>query len=195
MKYANDYSGYGNEVLYRMCEERPRHDNIDTIMSKLWIIGRAYSAAIERKAGEGFSLQQAAEQIKASEIDSHISKLQKIDRTSLENVDTLLTAHKYFTDVLKDITDLNKRSLASKYLHFHAPRCVFIYDSIANRRIREIMTPNKRRFKLKKSFDDDYEGFVYRCIYYRDKVFENEINALATPRKIDMKLLGYGYNL
>ena len=195
MKYANDYSGYGNEVLYRMCEERPCHDNIDTIKSKLWIIGRAYSAAIERKAGESFSLQRAAEQIKASKIDSHISKLQKINRTSLENVDILLTAHKYFTDVLKEITDLNKRSLASKYLHFHAPRSVFIYDSIANRRIREVIVPNKRKFKLKKLFDDNYEGFVYRCIHYRDEIFENEINALATPRKIDMKLLGYGYDL
>jgi hypothetical protein len=195
MEYANDYSGYGNEVLYRMCEERPCHDNIDTIMSKLWIIGRAYSAAIERKAGKDFSLKQAAEHIKTSEIDSHISKLKKIDRTSLENVDTLLTAHKYFTDVLKDITDFNKRSLASKYLHFHAPRSVFIFDSIANQRIREIIAPHKRRFKLTRSFDDAYEGFVYRCIHYRDEIFENEINALATPRKIDMELLGYGYDL
>lgn len=195
MKYADDYSSYGNEVLYRMCNERPSHKEIDTIKSKLWLIGRAYSATIERKAGKDFNLQKAAEKIQASEIDSHISKLQKINRTSLENVDTLLTAHKYFTDLLKEITDLNKRSLASKYLHFHAPKCVFIYDSIANRRIREIITPYKQKFILKRSFDDTYEGFVYRCIYYRDEIFENEINALATPRKIDIKLLNYEYSL
>lgn len=192
MRYATDYSGYGNEVLYRMCRERPRHNDIDSITSKLWIIGRAYSAAIERKAGKDFDLRTAAEQIKSSDIDRKISKLKRIDRTSLENAHVLLGAHKYFTNILKSMTGMDKRSLASKYLHFHAPGCVFIYDSIGHRKIREALAPHQRRFKLTKSFDDVYEGFVYRCIHYRDEILEKRIRALATPRRIDMELLGYG---
>lgn len=50
MEYAKDYSGYGNEVLYKMCSEMPKYDDIEVISAKLWIIGRSYSAAIERKA-------------------------------------------------------------------------------------------------------------------------------------------------
>jgi len=191
MEYANDYSGYGNHILYCMCKERPFHKDIDTIEAKLWLIGRAYSAAIERKAGKDFNLHHAAEKIKSSDIDSYISNLKKIDRISYENVEVLLTAHKYLTDILKSITGLEKRSLASKYLHFHAPQSVFIYDSRATHRIKEIVRLPKK-FKLTKKFDNDYEGFVYRCIYYRDEIFEQEISAFASPRKIDMKLLGYG---
>jgi hypothetical protein len=39
----------GNEVLYRLCEEHPRHDSDDSIIAKFWLIGRAYAAAVERR--------------------------------------------------------------------------------------------------------------------------------------------------
>lgn len=192
MQYANDYSGYGNEVLYRMCSERPRHNDIDTIKSKLWIIGRAYSAAIERKAGSDFKIETAAEILKKSEIDEHISRLLNITRTDDKNLDTLLCAHKFLTDALQSATGIEKRSLASKYLHFHAPKSVFIFDSIANRKIREILSPIKKRFTCKGMHDYQYESFARRCIFFRDNIFEKEIGALASPRRIDMHLLGYG---
>ena len=195
MQYADDYSGYGNDVLYRMCSERPLHDDIDTITSKFWIIGRAYSAAIERKAGKEFKIESAAALIKDSEIDVHISKLKNIDRPTQENLGILLTAHKYLTDVLKSSTGIEKRSLVSKYLHFHAPRAVFIYDSVANNRVRKILASSKLRFALQREHDHEYEAFVLRCIYFRDVIYGKEIGAMASPRKIDMRLLGYGQNL
>lgn len=195
MRYANDYSGYGNEVLYRMCSEEPLHNDEDIIKSKLWIIGRAYSAAIERKAGPDFNIETAAAILQASEIDRHISRLLKITRTDELNLDTLLCAHKCLTDALKSATGIEKRSLASKYLHFHVPKAVFIFDSIANRKIRVLLSPVKKRFACDGRYDGQYEAFCRRCIFFRDNVFERELGALASPRKIDMHLLGYGGEL
>src|SRR5690606_29468485 len=60
MEFLDDYSGWGNDVLYRMCSERPNHTDVDTVSSKLWLIGRAYSASIERKAGKDFNINDAA---------------------------------------------------------------------------------------------------------------------------------------
>lgn len=190
MNYVNDYSGWGNEVLYRMCKERPLHNDVDTVSSKLWLIGRAYSASIERKAGKDFKIQQAAELIISSEIDSEISNIQKIDRPTHENIDQILRAHKHLMDVLCEATGLEKRSLASKYLHFHAPKAVFIYDSIANRNVRSIL--KGFRVKISNPYDYGYSAFCYRCIYYRDTKFEKEIGGLSTPRRLDMQLLQYG---
>ena len=192
MKYIDDYSGWGNEVLYRMCNEKPLHDDIDIIGSKLWIIGRAYSAAIERKAGAYFKIEEAAKIIKDSDIDSHIDKIRKISRPDKNNITTILEAHKYFTEILKKATNLEKRSLASKYLHFHSPKSVFIYDSIANKKIRLLLKNKKQRFNITKFYDNEYESFCYRCIYYRDNILKNEISHFASPRKIDMELLKYG---
>jgi hypothetical protein len=174
-----------------MCSDRPLHNDLDTIKSKLWIIGRAYSAAIERKAGKGFRIEDAAALIMSSEIDVHITKLRSIERINKENTSTLLSSHKYVTDILKSATGLEKRSLASKYLHFHAPKAVFIYDSIANTKIKEILAPAKQSFKSEGNYDQRYEAFVLRCIYFRDYIFEKSIGCSATPRKIDMHLLNY----
>lgn len=48
MTYAEDDPGYGDEVLYRMCSERPLHDDMDTIVSKIVLIGRITGASLER---------------------------------------------------------------------------------------------------------------------------------------------------
>ena len=46
-----DCGGFGNQVLYQMCRDHPGHTDTDVISGKMWLIGRAYSAAIERRAG------------------------------------------------------------------------------------------------------------------------------------------------
>lgn len=194
MKYADDYSGFGDDVMYRMCRDKPLHDDINVISSKLWIIGRTYSAAIERKAGKDFKINSASARIKESDIDTYISKLKAIQRLTQENLDTLLTSHKYLIDVLKPSTSVEKRSLVSKYLHFHAPLAVFVYDSRANIEIKRILKPLKQRFKLRRTYDDEYEAFALKCMYFRDFIYENELGAMASPRRIDMRLCGYALN-
>lgn len=192
MKYADDYSGWGNEVLYRMCAERPKHSDVDTVAGKLWIIGRSYSAAIERKAGKGFKIEKAAKLLIDSDIDDHVERLRKIERLNGSNINILLGAHKHVTDVLAKATGIEKRSLASKYLHFHAPNSVFIYDSIASTKIRELLRLKKQRFKVPGGYDDAYASFLYRCIHYRDYELEPRLGMGVSPRRLDMELLGYG---
>lgn len=197
MKYTDDYSGYGNKVLYRMCKEAPTHNDIDEIMGKIWIIGRSYSASIERKAGpkmingKDFYKDQVAPAIKNSDIGKWIDSVSSIRRLTKENVHLALAAHKNVTDLFKEITGVDKRSLASKYLHFHKPKAFFIYDSLANVEIRKILRDKKQRHQYIKGYDDEYSSFVARCLYYRDNYFEKHIGGLSTPRKLDMKLLGY----
>lgn len=198
MKIANDDSGYGNDILYRMCAERPKHTDLDTIASKIWIIGRAYSATIERKAGKrieagkDFYRETVAPAIRNSGIDDWIASVSSIDRLTNENVALSLSCHKNVTDLFKSITDFEKRSLASKYLHFHARNAFFIYDSIANRRIKEKLRGKQSRLTYLDGFDKEYAVFSARCIFYRDEFLEKELGALVTPRRLDMSLMGYG---
>ena len=49
LNITNSRWEYGNSVLYRMCEEEPEHKQIDVIVGKIWLIGRSYAAAIERR--------------------------------------------------------------------------------------------------------------------------------------------------
>lgn len=187
--------GWGNGVLYRMCSEEPGHTNLDVIVGKIWLIGRSYSAAIERKAGKyielgpNFYLNRVAPMMRDSGIDNWLSSVRGIERVTAENIVEVLHVHKQVTDLFKEISGIEKRSLASKYLHFHQPAAFFIFDSIANAKIREVL--KGQRFKVPTEFDDSYSEFVYRCLWYRDNVFEPTLGRKSTPRELDQHLLGY----
>ena len=40
---------FGNEILYKMCEEYFTHEQTDKIIGKVILVGRAYTAAMERR--------------------------------------------------------------------------------------------------------------------------------------------------
>lgn len=147
---------WGNSVLYNMCKNEPYHRDIGKAFGKMWIIGRSYSASIERGAGVhrensiDFYSEKVGPMLVNSELDSWIKELKKIKRITHDNSELLLEIHLNFVKEIKSITNKNKRSLASKYLHFHAPDSVFIYDSIANAEIRSILREDKPTFSYKK---------------------------------------------
>jgi hypothetical protein len=43
----------GNQVLYAMCAANRGHTRDDIIIGKVWLIGRTYAAAIERRRDKG----------------------------------------------------------------------------------------------------------------------------------------------
>jgi len=40
---------FGNDILYKLCQDFPKHDTSSQIVGKIWLIGRSYAAAIERR--------------------------------------------------------------------------------------------------------------------------------------------------
>src|SRR4051812_27540039 len=50
---ADDLWSIGNQALYDLCERYPRHNVDAEILAKVWLIGRSYSASIERGRGGG----------------------------------------------------------------------------------------------------------------------------------------------
>jgi len=175
---------WANSILYNMCKDEPKHTDVNITVGKLNIIGRTYSATIERGAGSNFKILEVAKIINNSDIDMLLERIRLVNIPNRENIEDILEVHKYFTDILYKATGLNKRSLASKYLHFHAPKAFFIYDSIANKKIREELT--NKKFKVPNKYDKEYANFVYRCLYFRDNFHEGK-----SPRDIDKVLLGY----
>ncbi len=46
---TDDIWALGNETLYKLCRDHPEHKNDKAIVAKIWLIGRSYAAAIERR--------------------------------------------------------------------------------------------------------------------------------------------------
>jgi len=100
-----------NEILYKMCREYPNHESDKEIIAKILIIGRVYSAAIERRKrvennSDMFYIKDVAPTIRKSKIDEWLHTLTGLECPTRENCVQIIYAHKKVTDLLKKYLDL-----------------------------------------------------------------------------------------
>ncbi|MDP2816488.1 MAG: hypothetical protein Q8O19_07395 [Rectinemataceae bacterium] len=183
----------GNHILYDMCTTYPKHCCDEEIIAKIWLIGRSYAASIERrkvakKGSDKFYETEVAPALRNIMIDEWLDSISDTDDPGSART---VEMHKKLLDIFESITDLGKRSLASKYLHFHKPKAFFIYDSRARRTIPMFVPRiNELPEMTVEIYDQEYRDFVRRCIWLREmikKTFQTE----CTPREIDKLLLMY----
>ena len=190
---ANTLWDVGNQALYDLCRRNPEHDRDDVITAKIWLIGRAYSAAIERRrdtkgvTGDRFYSDVVAPQLRQSKIDQWLREV----NADPANPQVVLQVHKKLTDVFEDMTGMRKTSLASKYLHFHVPSGFFIIDSRAKDALRALRGsfPEKGTPSLGKGLSDpDYAAFYFGCLALTSHI-EVLTGKRPSPRELDKILL------
>jgi hypothetical protein len=184
---------FGNQVLYSMCSADPGHNQDHIIIGKMWLIGRTYAAAIERRRTAGQALGDAfyenvvAPRIRESEIDEWFEAIRK---GSPDDLTLHLQAHARVMRLFTEISGLEKRSLASKYLHFHFPRRFYIYDSRAYRVIRELTEPIGKRIPNLGDHDGMYARFFIRCRDLGQRL-DAQLGRRLSMREFDKVLLAY----
>ena len=185
----------GNQVLYDLCANHFTHDTAEKILAKTWLIGRAYAAAIERRKNksdinDNFYIDTVVPKFIGSRLDNIFADL-KTKQLSIDTLHDIIDAHYYLTKLLFEITELDKRSLSSKYLHFHLPDLFFIYDSRAVTAMRQFvkrLPKNLRALADRETVDWEYSNFVYKCFHLRQTIFEQH-KILLTPRQLDNLLI------
>lgn len=185
--------GVGNEVLYELCRNHPLHTDVPSVIAKVWLIGRAYAAAIERRRNKSdqnddFYVQKVGPSIIRSGIDLWIKISRQWDGPSKKSFATLLEVHNRTTQLFSDISGLEKRSLASKYLHFHVPNLFYIYDTRAVEALRELSSVVGRAGRADIPADNEYRKFAEKCLALQQYI-ESELGVRLTPREIDNLLL------
>ncbi|MDP6850431.1 MAG: hypothetical protein QF524_05795 [Planctomycetota bacterium] len=186
----------GNKILYDMCSQYPSHNNSAEIIAKVWLIGRSYAAAIERRRnnesgefnGDDFYIEKVAPEIIHSEIDGWLRSLEAIDGISESTLEVILSVHFNVTELFSKISGLEKRSLASKYLHFHYPELFFIYDSRAVTAVSYLSDLTGRVGQSKYNADNEYRKFCEKCLKIRKYVKDN-FKIYLTARQLDNLLL------
>jgi hypothetical protein len=182
----------GNDVLYKLCADNSRHVDDAVIIAKTLIVGRVYAAALERRRGkrdvkgdEFYGV--VAETFRNSKIDVWLQNLEHGSECSQLEATKV---HKNLVDLLKGITKFQKRSFASKYLHFHFPTRFFIFDARAEKSARQLTNRYRIRKNPKREEDVDkqYADFCDRCELISEEI-GNLIDRTPTPREVDKVLL------
>lgn len=183
---------FGNQILYDLCRTNPDHRLDDVIIGKIWLIGRSYAAAIERRRnsksalGDSFYETEVALTIRRSKIDKWFRAIRTADQNDLM---LHLETHARVMGLFTKISGLEKRSLASKYLHFHFPERFYIYDSRAYRAISELTKPVGKRLPALRKHDGVYARFVLRCEDLHQRI-ASMIDRPVSPREFDTGLAG-----
>ncbi|MBP7434434.1 hypothetical protein KA996_12900 [bacterium] len=185
----------GNSVLYNLCRKHPTHKTEGEVLAKIWLIGRSYAAALERrknKEKESSSddfYNNAADQIQQSEIDKWIEESRNNNDPEVH-----IKTHKEVTTLFETITGLEKRSLASKYLHFHLPKKFFIYDSRAAGAmpalLRELGIKKVTVTHKGKEYDEKYASFYEKCLVAQ-KAIKEKFNINCSCRDLDTVLIHF----
>ena len=187
---------FANGILYKMCEENFEHKEIDKIVGKIMLIGRVYAAAIERRKNKSeennyFYIEKVAPKFKNSELDIYLKELQLIEELTEKNIPKILSVHGYLTNLIKELTEQDKRSFASKYLHFPSPHLFFIYDTRAVAALRKSkikLSKEHRKLINRAEYDKEYAPFFYKCYLQKD-ILEEESNKIIDIRHFDNILM------
>lgn len=191
----------GNDILYRLCSDHPFHSDDSVIIAKVRLIGRSYAAAIERRKqknqspspqGDRFYEQCVAPVLRDHQLDQKIDDLRQ--SISIEDAkEPILELHNYLVTKLKEITHDHRRSLASKYLHFHLPSLFFIYDYYASLVLNKLLPHHKTSCKVQGKYDVEYQPFFLKMLNLRDKI-QRERRCTLGPRELDRLLRNKWYD-
>ena len=116
----------GNNVLYDLCRAHPDHIQANEIIAKMWLVGRSYAAAIERgknteNSSDNFYEVDVVNAMQNSGLDGLLASLPPPDAEPMICAPLAIKIHNaLLKGAFKTLSsDRVKRSLASKYLHFH----------------------------------------------------------------------------
>lgn len=180
---------FADNILYDMCEKNLKHDDADVVAGKMLIIGRSYAASVERRIinlsmnNDDFYYDKIVRELinDSSKIDDWIVKIKCLNNKQAEVI--VPKVHYYLMRKLRRITGIDKRSLVSKYLHFHCPNKVYIYDSYAEKGINSIINTRFSKNKIPEKVDETYYKFYLKMIEL------NNILQDKTPKELDKFVL------
>ena len=193
----------GNDFMYDFFSQNLGHTDPSTIVAKVWILGRTYSASIERHRNKGIGKDvNFYEEIVPSifqtlnenhRFDKRVRELVSLAEEEVsESVDDTLSLHYDLQSVIESYTKDKKTSFCSKYLHFHCPNCYFIYDSITRSNIGKLSKGIglKRMKRNLHAGDLNYAFFYQKCQYLKTSI-EGRVGSLLSLREFDNLLMNY----
>lgn len=118
-----------DQVLWEMCDQTPGHTDVRRVLAKVGLVNRAYRANLQMGVEE--AEWKVARRLIDSDIDRHIVALRALTTFDRTTAPVVLDAHRSLVALCKETTSRWALSFASKYLSFHAPRVVPLFDQYA----------------------------------------------------------------
>lgn len=188
-----------NSMLYEAVATQPSNSYKAEIIGKLMLIGRTYSASVERRKTKGHIkderqalevIIEAAEAIAESRCSAMLDSIGLHDKLSHERLPEAVAIHLELCRALAKANNRENSSLASKYLHFHRPGFFPIVDSYVREGWSWVMDELGQSYRGWRVFGkvDRYGDWCNRVLDLQ-KMLERSLSNAVTLRQIDNYLL------
>ncbi len=188
-----------NSMLYEAVSAQPSNSDKRQIIGKLMLIGRTYSASVERRKTQGHIkderqalevIIEAAQAIAASRCSALLDNIGMNEKLTHESLPKVVTIHLELCQALAKANNRENSSLASKYLHFHRPDFFPIVDSYVREGWSWIMEELGQSYKGWRVFGkvNRYGDWCTRVLDLQKSIESCHENAVSL-RQIDNYLL------
>jgi len=123
------YDRYIDEAISHLFKKYPGHKSIEQVFAKISLVNRVYRTNVERRKKE--AEWKLAELLVANKFDNIIAPLKRIQKFNSETLPEIVKVHTRFVTLSKKTIRIRATSFCSKYLHFHFPKLIPIFDSNA----------------------------------------------------------------
>ena len=153
-----------DEALLFIFKRYPKHNNVEEVFSKVALINRVYRANLHF-AGKKNIEAKVAEAFMKHKLDTILKPLNRMTSLTYENLQAIVRVHGQVVSIVKKITKKTNNSFVSKYMNFHFPNIVPIYDQYAYEESWRLIQVDKEEWQ---KYDDlinyDY-GFHCESVF------------------------------
>jgi hypothetical protein len=172
--------------IIRACEDNPGHTDWCEVAAKVALVNRMYSAQLGRgKWGKYEAEDKVTKALVESDIDVFMRKLSKVATLNHDNLPKVVECHDKLVEIIRKRLKQYAVSFSSKYLSFHFPHVVPIFDTKATTCARKILKADEI-FKADSNFrgSGSYEKHCGRIL---------RLMAILDEQKIepDVKTIDY----
>lgn len=130
--HREDYYYYEplDQAIFNACRKMQRHTNKNEVFAKIALVNRTYGANFGRYLGRAgkYPEWRLAEKFVRGKIDDLLLPLKSIGHFNRNSIDTIVRTHEKLVTVTYSITKRTENSFCSKYLSFHFPKIIPIFD-------------------------------------------------------------------
>ncbi len=179
-----------DKALLDICKEYPDHTSIDEVFSKVALINRTYRANLHF-AGKNVETR-VAEAFVNHNLDAVFAPLHRLSSLTTENLHALVKVHGHVVTIVQKVTKRIYNSFVSKYMYFHFPNIVPIFDQYAYNESWRLFPLSKKEWPTWDELINCDYGF--HCASVVGLLDELKANGVESPNLKLIDILLYGGN-
>jgi hypothetical protein len=178
-----------DRILLKACADQPLHQDISEVFAKVTLINRAYRANLQM-AGTNVE-EKLAKLLVEEEFDKVISSIAAMGKFRSEIVDEVVAVHEKFVLLTYRLTKQIENSFCAKYLGFHFPRTIPIFDNYAYTEARRLVADSVQKGPYAANKNAHYGYYCMAVVQLMTVLMEAGIGE-PDIKLIDVVLYGSG---